>query len=304
MNFGEKRKVKIFDLAAQKEIATLTKAFPSSSRDVNMNLTPSLAFDPTGRLLVTANDEERAPGELIVWDAATGKEHAKLPVYRGESVHAVAFSADSEKVAYAGTRNIKVFDLATKKEIKALPAGGDSHVQTLFFSPDGKRLLTVHDGAMAASMAMMNGLTGGNARKPGLAAVRVWDLATGKAKTLYQAKKLEDSCRLGALSADGKTFAAQIIKEAGYGGYGGGMKGPQSLCNIHLFDVETGKELAVLKGNVSGNFMSLGFSPDGRRLVAAVCDFTKQKGTREEFRLWERTDPEKSPAEPSMLPSK
>jgi WD40 repeat protein len=292
-NVASKQRVKIIGVTTAAAIL-LAKQYANISTIASVNLTPSMAWAPDGRLLVTASETERGVGELIVFDAATGKPRFTLPGFR-ENVHAVAFSADGKRIAYAGTRAIKVFDLARREETVALPAAKDGSVETLCFTPDNDHLITVHDGAMAAGLGqwMQAAAPGGARTAPPPSAIRVWDLTTRKPLTLFQAAKLDDSCRFGALSPDGKTFAGGITKGTVFGELGA-AKPPEPSSAIVLWDVATGKELTRLEVRKGVHLTGIAFAPDGRRLMATAFDASKKTDESTEIHLWERTDAAKS----------
>ena len=60
--------------------------------------TPSLAFSPDGKRIVSGSDH----GRLQIWDAETGAERLRWNFFteRVKSVHAVAFSPDGKSVAF------------------------------------------------------------------------------------------------------------------------------------------------------------------------------------------------------------
>src|SRR5205823_13149449 len=76
----------------------------------------AVAYSPDGRRLASASGEYGRPGEVKVWDAATGRE---LPCLRGHKdfVSCVAFSPDGRRLAAANggvytPGEIKIWDPA------------------------------------------------------------------------------------------------------------------------------------------------------------------------------------------------
>ena len=79
------------------------------------------------------------PGEVVVWDAATGREVRTL---RGHArrVFCVAFSRDGRQIVSAGDdRCVRIWDAATGRELRLL-RGHSSAVVAVAFSPDGSRI--------------------------------------------------------------------------------------------------------------------------------------------------------------------
>ena len=99
-----------------------------------------LAYDPTGRWLAACSTpSDRAPGEVWVFDAATGQRISTLP-HHTSSVVAVAFHPNGKRIASASLdRTIKLWETETGQEVLTL-RGHKSGVLSVAFSPDGRRL--------------------------------------------------------------------------------------------------------------------------------------------------------------------
>jgi RNA polymerase sigma factor (sigma-70 family) len=232
------------------------------------------AFSPDGKFLVTGGG-----GKVIVWEAATGKEHRTLiypkPERKVEVVYApsaLALSSDGKTLATGGTdKLIRLWDLATGKETHPLE-GHDWWVVDLAFSPDGK---TLYSGSWDAT-------------------VRRWDVKAGK--ELPGPEGYTHSARI-ACSADGRRMAisgggareVQVWDEAGK--RVGTVPLPESPLNcltltpdgqrlatghqqggVYLWEVGTGRLLRTLRESEPDgprlDVGSLAFSPDGRALAA------------------------------------
>lgn len=174
----------------------------------------SLAFSPDGKLLAATRDNHPV---LYVWETATGKRVAELPVDR-RFTGGVAFSPDGTSVAVAtavrerveGTEedvvelhpSVVVWEVPSWKR-KAVLRWGEVSLVGLAFSGDGALLAVGHD-------------------------VVVWDVARGK-----PGQRLEDA-EFGesevAISRDGSTVAA--VRFNG---------------EVRVWDVRSGKLRARLK---------------------------------------------------------
>jgi WD40 repeat protein len=102
----------------------------------------ALTFSPDGRWLIAAsNTADRSPGEVRVFDLATGRRVFTL---RGHTsnVISVAFSPDARRIATASfDRTVKLWEVETGQEIFTL-RGHTSGVLGVAFSADGRRLAT------------------------------------------------------------------------------------------------------------------------------------------------------------------
>src|SRR5262249_46054816 len=122
------------------------------------------------RWLASASGDYGKPGEVKVWETATGRELLCLSKHK-DLVSCVAFSPDGRRLASAagGVRNpgeIKIFDTADGHELLCLP-GHATPVRGLAFSPDGRQLASAGGGVDLKGNAL-----------PG--EVKVWDTADGR----------------------------------------------------------------------------------------------------------------------------
>jgi serine/threonine protein kinase len=123
---GDKRLVKIWDLAAKKELA----AIEGHKREVLCT-----AFHPDGKHLVTGGDD----GLVKIWDAASGRELSTLQAH-ARDVNSVAFSPDGRRLVTAGRdTSIRIWDFESRKAILILE-NRQGQVTQVLFSPDGHRL--------------------------------------------------------------------------------------------------------------------------------------------------------------------
>ena len=225
----------------------------------------SVAFSPDGkRIAAGSGGDFRSPGELVVFDAETGKiifVHASP-----SSVPGVAFSPDGGTVASVhqdGT--IKLFHVPTGKlfQIEIRQNGVDA----VAFSPDGKTLAAAGTD------------------------VRLWDAATGK--EIWSLKGDEKSIRRVAFSRDGSRLAAsaagdviRIWETAGWKQIVV-LEGHQNIVRsiafspddkvlasagndrtVRLWDIASGKAKNVVMKH-SDQVQSVAFSPDGKTLASS-----------------------------------
>jgi WD40 repeat protein len=210
-----------------------------------------LALSPDGKRLASGSGKFRGkPGEVKVWDAATGQQTLSLG-WHTELVRSVAFTPDGKRLASGSNDGtVKVWDAATG-HVSLTLQGHTGQVLSVAFSPDGQRLAS----------------GGGELGKPG--EVKVWDAATGQLALTLQGHTLPvDSV---AFSPDAKRLASASLDKT-----------------VKVWDAATGQESLTLKGH-TGPVFNVAFSPDGKRLASASQLWDAQKGTLVggEVKVWD-----------------
>jgi WD40 repeat protein/serine/threonine protein kinase len=196
----------------------------------------ALAFSPSGKTLASASLDRT----VKLWDSKTGNLRFALEgpgiIVAEMVVSPVAFSPDGKTVATASQEfAVKLWDAETGAP-KGNLKGHRSAVISLAFSPDGKTLASV--GSWDHT-------------------VRLWDLATGKVKSVLTAEEISMwPFWVAAFSPDGKTLAT------------GGEP-----ASIRLWDVATAKLKGTFPGHASVVW-SLAFSPDCKILASGSYDGT------------------------------
>jgi eukaryotic-like serine/threonine-protein kinase len=170
---SEKMTLRVWEVAAGRQLLTTQSTMPAG-------LT-AMAFSPDGTRLAAVSGSMRQSSEILVWDAATGRERARWqgPIGLGTGI---AFSPDGQRVAataggYRHEGELVVGDLASGGLRKLGRAQG-----SVVFSPDGTRL--------AAYSALL----------PQLAEVCIWDVATGRQLLVLKGHR-------GPSSTDGIAFS-------------------------------------------------------------------------------------------------
>jgi WD40 repeat protein len=187
--------------------------------------TSRVCFSPDGRYLAATSSQQKA---LILYDPKTGKEVRRMAGLRNGASHPV-FSRDSRRLAAVGDHVLRVWDVATGKD---LSPDEQAHRQAPSF------VALLRDGTA---------VTGGD---DGM--VRLWDSTTGRHKRKID---VTDSWVRGlALSPDGRWLATSEL----------GQK--HAVC---LWDLATGRQVYRLAGHGRlGGRRSLAFTPDSKLLAS------------------------------------
>jgi WD40 repeat protein len=185
----------------------------------------ALAFTADGRHLVCGGWSD---GKVRLLDLNTGKINRQFLAH-AEGIRSMGLARDGKTIATAGNDGfLRLWDLATGRQVQDFGGKQKSFVFQLALSPDGKLVAAVHQDH----------------------AVRLWETATGKLLREHP----EDSPGNVAFSPDGKLLASTFM----------GNLGLDRMIRVR--EVATGKEIRQLRGD--GDPMdAVAFSPDGRTLI-------------------------------------
>jgi WD40 repeat protein len=219
-----KASVKIWDLSSGKEVY-------STEADGQL---ACVSFSKDGKWLAAGSQEK-----VLLVEVTSKKVANKFTTFRSDCL---AFSDDNKWLVTGdglkefefgfGTKTACIWEAATGKQVRVFEKQTIS-VSSVVLSGDGKWLVT----------------TGSN---PGLSAVRLWDLASGKQLVLQHGWGQYSP---PALSRDGKRVATT--------GGGGGDN------SARVWEAAASKQLCVVKGDW-GNGNTISLTGDGKRLVTSA----------------------------------
>jgi WD40 repeat protein len=221
-------------------------------------------------------------GTVRLWDVDQGSE-LSVPGKQPRPVLGVALSKDGQRALSSGDDGVRLWDVATCKELLAIH---DMAVCSVAFSPDGSRFLTggqdctmrIWDTGSGKEVGRFDGRktwvwsvafspdgrftlfgTGSHNRDekdlPCDCLVRVWDTKTATVTRTFTGHQREASAL--CFSADGRSALS------------GGPDG-----SVRWWDVQSGKEMRRFQVDAAETVRSLAFSPDGHTALAGYSSGT------------------------------
>ncbi len=278
------RTVKLWDVQDPANVGEPRQTFKGHEGVVR-----SVALAPDGRTVASGGEDNM----VRVWEAATGKQVASHQ--HGDLVLAVAFSPRGKMLASAGQDQATFILNPAGGPPRAQLRGHTEAVTCLAFAPDGRALYTGStDKALkrwpAAKPPMRPRVTLRDHGRQNWVALLTHDgkrlITAGsdgtlKVRPLSQART-EGSPQAPATGANENTLALQghqgLINCAALAPDDRLLASGGTDKTIRLWDLTTGKELAVLTGH-DDVVRCLAFSPDGKLLASASTDKT--------VRLWD-----------------
>jgi WD40 repeat protein len=211
----------------------------------------TISFSSDGKRFVTTSVDKTAR----VWDPENAGA-AIRPLERSGTSWVARFSPDGLLIAASGPGGVRLWDAASGRTVRELPAPDQGGIYSLAFSPADHRLLAVGYGGRAD-----------------VSYVALWDIDAGTelarlpgASDLPDFRVNDSNGAVGALafSPDGRYLVA------GFGSKNMLMR-PGPLAPLKVWDVATRRLIHRLYGH-TGYCVSLDFSRDGRLLASGSRD--------------------------------
>jgi WD40 repeat protein len=231
----------------------------------------TVAFSPDGHRIATG----RSDGAVQLWDPDTGAQLGPTLIGHTGRMTGLAFSPDGRQIASASLDGTVRLWSATVGQAMQGPHAVEVIAQVAF-SPDGQRVAASGDTGVqqwdvssgrpltlftrSGTGGMWFGYVNGGRMVAASAAdgtVQVWDTTSGQLAQPPAHIHIGPRNISGfAFSPDGRTIASVEADDG----------------TVQVWDVATGRALGqpMTVSNVNGR--SIGFSPDGRRLVAGYTD--------------------------------
>ncbi len=211
---------------------------------------PSWSKD--GQRIAAAVDSVPAGAESVkVWSTTDGRELATLSEQPGRLASAIISPDGKRVISVDGKSMVKGWDVGKRTEQFSFKGPNAFGVMT--FSPDGKFFIL---GGFNPMVSIRDAEKGGEVRA-------------------LKSQVRSQSVVSVAYSPDGKRVAA------------GTMATPalRKPADLKIWDAETGQELLTIHPAINeADITGLAFSPDGKRIAAAISDRLNHKG---EIQVWD-----------------
>ena len=248
--------VTLWDIETGKDLATLHG---------HTERVPAVAFSPDGTTIASGLRD----GTVKLWNAKTGEN---IHTYRGGG-YAVAFSPDGKTLAARSWKDIKLWEVATRKKTSTISIGGEQLTTStaLAFSPDSQVLAWgTGDQVKLRKHATKSlfGFMGQNTITLKGHADEVRSVAFSP-----DGKVLASSVRAGTVKLWDTETGANVATLEGAGGPvvfcpdGKMLASTGNVQEIKLWNLETQTAIMTLRGK-AGAVFDLAFSPDGTTLVS------------------------------------
>jgi WD40 repeat protein/mono/diheme cytochrome c family protein len=240
----------------------------------------SLAFSKDGALLIAAGGTPARFGEIQMWDVSAGKALRSVSL-TNDTVFGASLTPDSKLVAVGCADNtVRIIEAATGKEVHKI-GNHENWVLGTVFGKDGKRIVSVgrdraakltatDTGAFLENVNKLRGELNAIARHPTRDIVVVG--GEDRIPYVYMMDRPKNM-----KIADDTTLIREIERQPGpifalaWSPDGRQIAVASGSPEVNVYDAESGKRVASLKGHSAGIY-TLAYSPDSKRLATGGFD--------------------------------
>ena len=219
----------------------------------------AVAVSGDGRLMASGGGDS----SVRVWDVTTGG--VRIFGAHTSPIKEVAFSADSRQLASLGATELKLWDVASGRELRSTPlvsendrAGGATPDQIVTALTLDGRLAAVAGGLTYRSGVL--GFGGGVRANP----IRILETANGREIDTFRLQGEIPTPTELRFSPDGRLLAAKFIDNQ----LRTDDTAPQS--SVTVYEVGTGREVRRFPSGDRSHTGGIGFSPDSRILASRI----------------------------------
>lgn len=233
----------------------------------------TVSYSPDGKLLAAGGGFPAQSGEIIIWEAETGRTLHRLQGHK-DYIYSVAFSPDNRLLASSSyDRLVKIWDVEKGVEVKTLKDHTDA-VYPVAFSPDGKLLAS---GAADRTVKIWDVGSGKRLYTLSDSTDVVYTLAFHPSGKQLTAAGADKNIRTWNITGQGGTLAGSIIAhtdeivQIAYSPDGSRLASTSADRTVKLWDLAAGQAVRTFENQPDWG-QSLAWSPDGRTLVVGGFD--------------------------------
>jgi WD40 repeat protein len=240
-----------------------------------------------------------AAAEAALVNAVLDDRQIGAPINVRGAVTSVALSPDGRRIVSsvdggivngAPENTVRIWDAATGQEIGAPLNGHTGHLNSVAFSPDGRRIVS---GSQDKTIRLWDATTGQEIGAPLTGHTdEVTSVAFSQDGLRVVSGSLDKTVRLWDATAGREiggplTGHADRVTSVAFSPDGGRVVSGSYDNTIRLWDAATAHEIgAPLVGHTSP-VLSVAFSPDGQRIVSGSGDLNARESSDTTVRIWD-----------------
>lgn len=267
---GNDGTVRLWDAATQQKIGD---SFVGHTQGVT-----SVAFGPDGKTLVSSSFD----GTARLWNVADHTQIGDAFNAHAGAINSVAYSPDGRTLVTSDTRSMKVWDVATHRQIGE-PLIDTDHVAAVAYSPDGKSFASASHNEVqlwdtASRSPIGDPLVGGDTGNG------MWSVSFDPEGRTIAASGTDGSVRLWDVATRAPigepfTVSGTWVHSVDFSPDGATFAASYSDGSVRLWDIAGHSEIGVPFTGHTSTVWAVAFSPDGSTVASSSEDTT--------VRLWD-----------------